>query len=46
MRLWLIPLRALLPCLTIVVLLGTLFWGPWWSLFLALGIHTVMGKAG
>jgi hypothetical protein len=46
MQLWLIPLRSLVPCLTIVVLVGTLWWGPWVSLFLALGIHTVMGTRG
>jgi hypothetical protein len=46
MRLWLIPLRALLPCLTIIALAAALLWGPWVSLGLALTIHTVMGKSG
>jgi hypothetical protein len=46
MRLALIPLRSLLPCLTIVALAAALLWGPWVSLGLALTVHTFMGFRG
>jgi hypothetical protein len=44
MRLLLIPVRSLMPCLTILVIAGTLVWGPWVTLGLALVIHTIIGR--
>jgi hypothetical protein len=40
-RLLLIPVRSLMPLLTIVVIAGTLIWGPWVSLLLAVALHFI-----
>lgn len=41
--LW-IPVRSLMPCLTLIVIGGTLIWGPWVSLGLAFVVHAVIGR--
>lgn len=44
-RLLLIPVRSLMPLLTIVVIAGTLIWGPWVSLLLAIALHFIAERA-
>jgi len=44
MRILWIPVRSLMPCITLVVIGGTLLWGPWVSLALAVAVHTVIGR--
>ena len=44
MRFFMIPVRSLMPCLTLLVIGGTLLWGPWVSLGLAVVVHTVVGR--
>jgi len=44
MRFLMIPVRSLMPFLTLVVIGGTLIWGPWVSLGLAFVVHTVIGR--
>jgi hypothetical protein len=42
---WLmIPVRSLMPLLAIVVIAGTLVWGPWVSLALALALHFIVER--
>jgi hypothetical protein len=40
-RLLLIPVRSLMPLLTIVIIAGTILWGPWVSLALAVALHFI-----
>lgn len=43
-RVLLLPARCLFPLLALAVIVGTLFWGPWVSLALALVSWRIVGR--
>ena len=43
-RALMIPLRSLMPLVAILIIVGTLFWGPWVSLLLAVALHFIVER--
>lgn len=43
-RLLMIPVHSLMPLVAILVITGTLLWGPWVSLALALALHFIVER--
>jgi hypothetical protein len=39
-----IPVRSLMPLLVVLIIAGTLIWGPWVSLVLAFALHFVVER--
>lgn len=44
MRVWMIPVRSLMPLTAIAIVAGALLWGPWVSLALAIAAHIYVEK--
>jgi hypothetical protein len=43
-RLLMIPVHSLMPLVVILIIMGTLIWGPWVSLALAITLHFIVER--